>query len=191
MLYGLTVLAGLFLHALITLPLLLKIFGGRSPVELFKKVTSPILMAFSSASSSATLPLTMESLEKKADVSPQSTSFVLPLGATINMDGTALYEAVAALFIAQVSGIDLSIGQQLVVCLTASLVSVGAAGIPGAGLVMMGIVLNAVGLPMDKIALILAIDRFLDMFRTSINVWGDMIGACIIDNIVYRKGKAN
>jgi hypothetical protein len=147
--------------------------------------------AFSTASSSATLPVTMECVEEKNKVDRKAASFVLPLGATINMDGTALYEAVAALFIAQIYGIDLSIGAQVVIFFTATLASIGAAAIPEAGLVMMTLVLSAVGLPLEGIGIILAIDWFLDRCRTTVNVWGDSIGAAVIGETAeikrYRK----
>jgi proton glutamate symport protein len=141
---------------------------------------SAVLTAFSTASSSATLPITMECIEENTGASNRVASFVLPLGATVNMDGTALYEAVAAMFIAQTYGIDLSIGQQLVIMLTATLASIGAAAIPSAGLVTMVIVLRSVNLPMEGIGMIWAVDRILDMFRTAVNVWGDSCGTAII-----------
>ena len=131
-------------------------------------------------SSSATLPLTMESLEKRGGVSNKVSSFVVPLGATINMDGTALYECVAAMFIAQAYGVDLGVGQQLLVVITALLASVGAAGIPMAGLVMISVILTAVGLPLEGLGLILAVDRVLDMCRTTVNVWSDSTGAAVV-----------
>ena len=143
-------------------------------------MSTPLLTAFSTSSSSATLPLTMEAVENKDGVSARISSFTLPLGATINMNGTALYECIAVMFIAQAYGIDLSIGQQLVVVLTALLAAVGSAGIPMAGLVMMTIVLKAVGLPMEGIGLVLAVDRILDMFRTAVNVYGDTCAAVVI-----------
>jgi Na+/H+-dicarboxylate symporter len=139
-----------------------------------------LLTAFSTRSSSATLPLTLTRVEKGAGVSNRISSFVLPLGATINMDGTALYECVAALFIAQAYGVTLGIGAQVIVVLTALLASIGAAGIPAAGLVMISIILDAVGLPLEGVALILAIDPVLDMCRTCVNVWSDSCGAVVI-----------
>jgi Na+/H+-dicarboxylate symporter len=151
-----------------------------SPVKHLKAMAAALLTAFSTSSSSATLPLTMECVEKNAGVSNKISSFVLPLGATINMDGTALYECVAAMFIAQAYGIDLSPGQQLIVVTMALLVSIGAAGIPMAGLVMMVVVLKAVGLPLEGVGLILAVDRILDMCRTTVNVWSDACGAVVI-----------
>jgi Na+/H+-dicarboxylate symporter len=174
------VLLGLSLHAFITLPLLLRLIGKVNPLKHFRALTTPLLTAFSTSSSGATLPLTMDAVEHKSGVSPKITSFTLPLGATINMDGTALYECVVAMFIAQAYGVDLSITQQAVVVLTALLASIGAAGIPMAGLVMISVVLTAVGLPLEGVGLVLAVDRILDMFRTATNVWSDSCGAVII-----------
>jgi Na+/H+-dicarboxylate symporter len=178
--YVLTVFIALVIHATVTLPLILKLRTGRSPIAYARALTTALITAFSTASSNGTLPLTMENVER-AGVRPQVTSFVLPLGATINMDGTALYEAVAVLFIAQVYGIDLSLTQQALVAFTALLASIGAAGIPHAGMVMMVVVLNAVGLPTSAVALILAVDRILDMCRTTVNVWSDSIAAAVVD----------
>ena len=141
-----------------------------------------LLTAFSSASSNGTLPLTMSNVEHRAGISNKTASFVLPLGATINMDGTALYEAVAVLFIAQLHfGHNLELSQQIVVALTALLASIGAAGIPHAGLVMMVIILQAVGLPLEMQGVILAVDRVLDMCRTSVNVWSDSCGCAVVE----------
>lgn len=178
--YVVAVFVALAIHAVVTLPVILKLRTGRSPVAYMKSMTTALVTAFSTASSNGTLPLTMQNAED-AGVRPQVTSFVLPLGATINMDGTALYEAVAVLFIAQVYGIDLTLAQQGLVALTALLASVGAAGIPHAGMVMMVVVLNAVGLPTSAVALILAVDRILDMCRTTVNVWSDSIAAAVVD----------
>jgi proton glutamate symport protein len=179
--YAITVVAGLLVHACITLPVLLVIFGrGVSPLKHARAMAAALLTAFSTSSSSATLPLTMESVEANDGVSNRVSSFVLPLGATINMDGTALYECVAAMFIAQAYGIVLSHGQQFIVVVTALLVSIGAAGIPMAGLVMMVVILKAVGLPLEGVGLILAVDRILDMCRTTVNVWSDSCGAVIV-----------
>ena len=178
--YMLTVLLGLGLHAVVVLPLILWFFGGRSPLRYAADLATPLLAAFSTASSSATLPLTLEAVEEKAGVSRKSAYFVLPLGATINMDGTALYEAVAAIFIAQAAGIPLTPMQQCLIFITATLAAVGAAGIPQAGLVTMVIVLRAVGLPLEGIALILSVDWLLDRFRTTVNVWGDACGAAVV-----------
>ncbi|MFW2389622.1 MAG: dicarboxylate/amino acid:cation symporter [Polyangiales bacterium] len=178
--YVLTVFIALMIHATVTLPVILKLRTGRSPIAYARQLMTALVTAFSTASSNGTLPLTMENAEK-AGVRPQVTSFVLPLGATINMDGTALYEAVAVLFIAQVYGVDLTLAQQALVALTALLASIGAAGIPHAGMVMMVVVLNAVGLPTSAVALILAVDRILDMLRTTVNVWSDSIAAAVVD----------
>lgn len=179
--YMLTVAIGLSIHAFITLPLLILLLARRSPWEYVKSMMPALLTAFSTASSNGTLPLTMTCVEENAKISNRISSFVLPLGATINMDGTALYEAVAVLFIAQVTGHDLAIGQQLIVALTALLASVGAAGIPYAGTVMMYVVLNAVGLPVTYVGIILAVDRVLDMYRTSVNVWSDSTACAVVD----------
>ncbi len=181
--YVLTVAAGLLIHAALTLGFLLATLGGTSPLKYFLAVREALLVAFSTASSSATLPISLEVAEERAGVPKKVAGFVLPLGATINMDGTALYEAVAALFIANAYQIELSLGQQMVIFLTATLASIGAAGIPSAGLVTMTMVLQAVGLPLEGIGLILAVDRFLDMLRTAVNVWGDLIGARIITRL--------
>ncbi len=179
-LYVITVLASLLIHGLVTLPLMVKILGNVNPFKHLKNMTAPLLTAFSTSSSNATLPLTMEAIEDKDGVSNKIASFTLPLGATINMNGTALYECVAVMFIAQAYGIDLTFGQQLIVVFTALLAAIGSAGIPMAGLVMMAVVLKAVGLPLEGIGLILAVDRILDMFRTTINVYGDTCCAVII-----------
>lgn len=179
-LYFVTVLAGLLIHGFITLPLMVKFMGRANPVKHFKNMATPLLTAFSTSSSNATLPLTMEAVEVNDGVSNKIASFTLPLGATVNMNGTALYECVAVIFIAQAYGIDLSFGQQLIVIFTALLAAIGSAGIPMAGLVMMAVVLKAVGLPLEGIGLILAVDRILDMFRTTINVYGDTCCAVIV-----------
>jgi Na+/H+-dicarboxylate symporter len=179
-LYMLVVILALIIHAGVTLPLLLRVIGKANPIKHFKAMREALITAFSTSSSSATLPLTMEAIENKAGVSNGITSFTLPLGATINMDGTALYELVAAIFIAQAYGIELTFGQQMIVVITGLLASIGAAGIPMAGLVMISVVLSAVGLPLEGIGLILAVDRMLDMFRTTVNVWSDSCGAVII-----------
>ncbi len=178
--YFLTVGAGLAVHALVTLPLILLLLGRRNPLHFGRKVLPAVATAFSTASSSATLPLSMECAEREAGIPKGVSSFVLPLGATINMDGTALYEAVAALTIAQMYGVGLSLPQQALVLLTALLASVGAAGIPMAGLVMLVVVLQAVGLPLEGIATIIAVDRILDMMRTATNVWSDLVGTAVI-----------
>jgi proton glutamate symport protein len=178
--YFATVGGALLIHAFVTLPLILVFLARRNPLEYFRAVLPALATAFSTASSSATLPLSMECAEKEAKIPRGISSFVLPLGATVNMDGTALYEAVAALTIAQMYGVPLDLSQQALVLVTALLASVGAAGIPMAGLVMMVVVLEAVGLPIEGIATIIAVDRILDMMRTSTNVWSDLVGTAVI-----------
>ncbi len=182
--YMAAVLIGLGIHAIVVLPLILAIWGRRNPLGYALGVSPALLTAFSTASSSATLPLTIECTEQRNRVNRKAAYFVLPVGATINMDGTALYESVAAIFIAQAYGIDLTAMQQVVIFLTATLAAIGAAGIPQAGLVTMVIVLGAVGLPLEGIGLILAVDWLLDRFRTAVNVWGDACGAGVIDRVV-------
>jgi len=188
-LYILVVILALSVHALITLPLLTRFIGRANPIKHFRAVTTPLLTAFSTSSSSATLPLTIQAVEDNDGVSNKISSFTLPLGATINMDGTALYECVAAIFIAQAYGVDLSIFEQVLVVITALLASIGAAGIPMAGLVMITVILTAVGLPLEGVGLILAVDRILDMFRTATNVWSDSCGAVIIAKFEGEKLK--
>ncbi len=179
--YSFTVVFGLAAHGFIVLPLVLLLIARRNPLKYGKGVITALLNAFSTASSSATLPLTMRAIEKENGISNRTSSFVLPLGATINMDGTALYEAVAAMFIAQVYGISLGPAEQGVIFLTATLAAIGAAGIPEAGLVTMVIVLRAVDLPLEGIGLILTVDWLLDRFRTTVNVWGDSVGAAVVE----------
>lgn len=182
--YCVSVAVALLVHAAITLPLILKFFAKRSPIQYARAMAPALLTAFSSASSNGTLPLTLSCVEKRAGISNRTGSFVLPLGATINMDGTALYEAVAVLFIAQLHfGQNLPLSQQIVVALTALVASVGAAGIPHAGLVMMAIILHAVGLPLEMQGIILAVDRVLDMCRTSVNVWSDSCGCAVVESL--------
>jgi Na+/H+-dicarboxylate symporter len=178
--YALTVALALLIHAGVTLPLLLFGLTRRSPLAHVRAMLPALMTAFGTASSNGTLPLTLECAERRAGVPGRVGAFVLPLGATINMDGTALYEAVAVLFIAQVYGLDLSLTQQGVVALTALLASVGAAGIPHAGTVMMVVVLSAVGLPTTAVGLILAVDRVLDMCRTAVNVYSDSVAAAVV-----------
>lgn len=176
-----TVLAGLGTHAFVTLPLIYWFFTRKNPYVYMKNMSRALLTAFSTASSSATLPVTMDAANE-AGVSKRSTDFVLPLGATINMDGTALYEAAAAIFIANITpGYELTFINQIIIAVTATLAAIGAAGIPEAGLVTMLIVLNAVGLPVEGISAILAIDWLLDRFRTATNTFGDACGAAIVD----------
>jgi len=178
--YMLCVIGGLAIHLFIVLHGILYTLGRIKPMKHFRNMSVPLLTAFSTSSSSATLPLSMAAVETKDGVSNKIASFTLPLGATINMNGTALYECVAVMFIAQAYGIDLSFAQQVTVVMTALLAAVGSAGIPMAGLVMMTIVLSAVGLPLEGIGLILAVDRLLDMFRTTVNVYGDTCAAVVI-----------
>jgi len=179
-LYMMVVLMALALHAFITLPLITRYIGKARPWRHFNFMRTPLLTAFSTSSSNATLPLTMQAVEDKSGVSNKISSFTLPLGATINMDGTALYECVAVMFIAQAYGVELSFMQQVLVVITALLASIGAAGIPMAGLVMITLILTVLGLPLEGVGLILAVDRILDMFRTATNVWSDSCGAVII-----------
>jgi proton glutamate symport protein len=190
--FFLTVLAALALHFLVTLPLLLLLIGRVNPLRHYQAMAPALLTAFSTASSSATLPVTMDCVENRAGVSNRICSFVLPLGATVNMDGTALYECVAAMFIAQAYGVQLSFAAQFTIVLLALLTSIGVAGIPAASLVAISIILTAVGLPLEGIGLILAVDRVLDMCRTSVNVFSDSCGAVVIgclegENGILRK----
>lgn len=178
--YALTVLFGLFIHAFVVLPAIVWLFTKENPYRYLLKMMTPILTAWSTSSSAATLPVTMKTVEE-VGVSPKISNFVLPLGATINMDGTALYESIAVIFIAGLLGFPLDIGQQVIIFITASLAAMGAAAIPGAGLVTMGIVLAAVGLPLEAIGIILAVDALLDQFRTATNVWGDITAAIVIN----------
>lgn len=184
--YVAAVAIGLLLHAFV-LMVIVWYFGKKNPFRYVAGMSRALLTAVSTASSSATLPITIECVEENNDVSPKAAGFVLPLGATINMDGTALYEAVAVIFIAQSLGIPLGIGELLVIFLTASLAAVGAAGVPEAGLFTMVIVLQAVGLPTEGVGIILAIDWFLDRLRTTVNVFGDSIGAAVVDNLVVSR----
>lgn len=181
LIFFVTVFVALSLHAFLFLPLMLKIFAQRSPIEYYTSLAPALLTAFSTASSSATLPITMRCVEENAGISNKTSSFVLPLGATINMDGTALYECIAALFIAQAYGLDLSFAQQFLVVVTALLTSIGVAGIPAASLVAIGIILTALGLPIEALGLLLVTDRILDMCRTAVNVLGDTVVTAIVD----------
>lgn len=178
--FTLSVLAGLAFHVLVTLPLMLLLIARVNPLLHYRAMAPALLTAFSTASSSATLPLTIECVRDKAGVSNRTASFVLPMGATVNMDGTALYECVAAMFIAQAYGLELSFVTQFTVVLVALLTSIGVAGVPAASLVAITIILTTIGLPVEAIGLILAVDRILDMFRTSVNVFSDSCGAVLI-----------
>lgn len=176
-----TVVLALAVHMFGVMPLLLKFIGKvENPLRHYKAMLPALLTSFSTSSSSATLPITMECVEKNAGVSNKTTSFVLPLGATINMDGTALYECVAAMFIAQAYGLELGYTEQFLIVITALVTSIGVAGIPAASLVAISIILATIGLPLEGIGLILAVDRVLDMCRTSVNVFSDSCGAVII-----------
>ncbi|MEQ8623791.1 MAG: dicarboxylate/amino acid:cation symporter [Vicingaceae bacterium] len=178
--YSITVLIGLAIMVFLVYPLALKFLAGYSYRTFFKGIAPAQLLAFSTSSSAATLPLTMERCEEKLGVSNKVASFVLPLGATINMDGTSCYQAIAAVFIAQVYGMDLDLSAQLTIVLTATLASIGSAAVPGAGIIMLAIVLGAVGVPLEGISLIFAVDRPLDMCRTVVNVTGDATVATIV-----------
>jgi len=183
-LYMVTIASGLTLHLFVTLPLLLILLGRISPRIHFANMREPLLVAFSTSSSGATLPVTLNTVETKVGVSNRVSSFVLPMGATVNMDGTALYECAGVLFVAQVLGLELGIAQQAMVVVTALLASIGAAAVPSAGLVVIFIVLEAVNLRGPEVNLIvgsmLAVDRPLDMFRTAVNVFSDSCGAAIV-----------
>lgn len=178
--YVATLVAGFMIHQFLTLGLLVRIFGGKNPLHFFKGIKEVMLIAFSSSSSAATLPVNMECCEKNLGVPKQITSFVLPLGATINMDGTSMYQAVATVFIAQVYGTQLDLAGQLTIILTAVLASIGTAPVPGVGIVMLIIVLRSVHVPEEGIAIILGVDRILDMCRTVLNVSGDAVVAVIM-----------
>jgi len=178
--YSITVIIGLLIMILVVYPLVLRIFTKVKYVDFFKAISPAQMLAFSTSSSAATLPVTMERCEEHLGVSEEISSFVLPLGATINMDGTSLYQAVAAVFIAQAFGYDLDLAAQLTIVLTATLASIGAAAVPGAGMVMLVIVLSAIGIDPEGIALIFAVDRILDMMRTVVNVTGDATVATVV-----------
>lgn len=181
--YMLTVLVGLAVHGFIVLPLVYAVGTRKNPFIFLYNMLRALLTAWGTASSSATLPVTMECLEHKNKIDIRVAKFVTPIGATINMDGTALYEAVASIFIAQHLGIGLNFGEVIVISLTSTAAAIGAAGIPSAGLVTMAIVLTAVGLPIEEVTLIIPIDWFLDRFRTAINVLGDSYGAGLVDHL--------
>jgi len=185
--YFLVVLLGLAFHAFVNLPLLLSLVARVNPLKHYKGMPSALLMAFSTCSTIVTLPLTMKAVTGNSRVSNKIASFVLPIGATVNMDGTALYECVATIFIAQVYGFELSFSVQLIIVFTALLASIGAASVPMSGMVMMSIILGAVGLPLEGVVVILAVDRILDMFRTMVNVLSDSCGAVIIARLEGEK----
>lgn len=173
-------------HGIVVLPLILYVVTGKSPLWFWRGAREALITAFATSSSSATLPVSMRCLMQHLHVKPEIAGFVLPLGTTVNMDGTALYEAAAALFVANLAGIDLNLVQQLIVFFTAMLGAIGAPGIPSAGMVTMVMVLQSVGLPAEAIAILLPIDRLLDTVRTAVNVEGDMVGSLVVQKLVDR-----
>ncbi len=179
-LFFFAVLAGLAVHMFVTMPLTLKWVAGIKPWNHFRAMTPALLTAFSSSSSAATLPVTLDCLQKRAGVSERVTSFVLPLGATINLDGSALYECAVAMFFAQAYGLELSFTTQFLIVWMALVTSMGISGIPSASLVAISVILTAIGLPLEGLGVILAVDRILDMCRTAVNVWGDSCGAVVV-----------
>jgi Na+/H+-dicarboxylate symporter len=183
------VLGTTLLHGMVVLPLIGYLVAGVTPLKFWRGAREALLTAFATSSSSATLPVTLRCVEQHLHVKPEIASFVVPLGATINMDGTALYEAAAALFIANLAGVDLNLMQQMIVFVTAMLAAIGAPGIPSAGMVTMVMVLQSVGLPAEAIAILLPIDRLLDAFRTAVNVEGDMVGSLVVQKLVKHSEK--
>jgi Na+/H+-dicarboxylate symporter len=177
----------LLLHGVVILPLILYLFTGKTPLWFWRGAREALVTAFATSSSSATLPITLRCAAQQLQVKPEIAGFVIPLGATINMDGTALYEAAAALFIANLAGIELNFAQQMVVLLTAMIAAMGAPGIPSAGMVTMVMVLQSVGLPVEAIAILLPVDRLLDTLRTAVNVQGDMVGSLVVQELVVQK----
>ena len=195
--YFCVVLAALLIHGLLVYPTLLSSLGRLNPIIFLRKMRDAVLFAFSTASSNATIPVTMETATRKLGVNNSVASFTVPLGATINMDGTAIMQGVATVFIAQVYGIDLSMTDFLTVILTATLASIGTAGVPGVGLIMLSMVLQQVGLPVEGIALIIGVDRLLDMTRTAVNITGDSMVTCVVaksegkfDESIYQDPQA-
>lgn len=178
------VMGTLLLHGMVMLPLILYLFTGKSPLWFWRGAREALVTAFATSSSSATLPISLRCATQHLHVKPEIAGFVIPLGATINMDGTALYEAAAALFIANLVGVDLNLTQQLIVCFTAMIAAIGAPGIPSAGMVTMVMVLQSVGLPAEAITILLPIDRLLDTLRTTINVEGDIVGSLVVQKLV-------
>jgi Na+/H+-dicarboxylate symporter len=181
--FSAAVLAALIIHMFLSLPLFVRVIARRSPVKLFKTVAPALLTAFSTSSSSATLPVTMDNLEKRTGVPNKYTSFVLPLGATVNVDGTALYECMAAIFIAQAYGVELSFTTQFLIVTIALITSIGVAAVPSASLVAIAIILTAIGLPVEAIGVLLVFDRILDMSRTATNVFGDACATVIVSRL--------
>lgn len=179
---------GCVIHAVAVYSTLARLWGGHSPLEFFKAMSEAMLIGFTTCSSAATLPVNMKNCQEKLGVSREVSSFVLPLGATINMDGTALYMGVCSLFIANVFGVDLTMGQMLMIILTGTLASIGTAGVPGAGLIMLAMVLQTAGLPLEGLALVAGIDRVLDMFRTCLNITGDSAVTIVMDQEEKKHG---
>ena len=188
-LFAIAVLLALALHAFVTLPLLLHFVGRVNPLKTLVGASPAMLTAFSTASSSATLPVTIKSVEQNIGVSNKTSSFVLPLGATVNMNGTALYECAAAMFIAQAYGLELTFGVQFTIVAIALMTSIGVAGVPSASLVAIAIILVAIGLPIEAIGVLMVFDRILDMCRTSINIWGDCCCATIVARLQGEETK--
>ncbi|MGL4970003.1 MAG: dicarboxylate/amino acid:cation symporter, partial [Cetobacterium sp.] len=178
--YFIGVVVVLLLHYLITYQSLLILIAKYNPLTFLKKFSGPMIVAFSTSSSSATLPASMETLQDEFGVSKSISSFTLPLGSTINMDGTAIMQGVATIFIAQIYGVSLTMGDFVTVIITATLASIGTAGVPGVGVIMLGMVLQQVGLPLEGMALVMGIDRFVDMFRTVVNITGDAVCTLIV-----------
>ncbi len=189
--FAFAVIAALLIHSLVTLPVLLRFIGRVKPYTTLRFMSPALLTAFSTSSSSATLPVTMDTLEEKVGVSNDVSAFVLPLGATVNMNGTALYECAAAMFLAQAYGLELSLGVQFTIVIIALLTSIGVAGVPSASLVAIAIILNAVGLPVEAIGVLMVFDRVLDMCRTSVNIWGDACCATIVARLRGEKTKVD
>nr|NIO43296.1 cation:dicarboxylase symporter family transporter [Burkholderiales bacterium] len=189
--FALTVVLALAVHAFLVMPLLLRFIARVRPYATVRAMSPALLTAFSTASSSATLPVTMDSVEKNVGVSNNVSSFVLPLGATVNMNGTALYECAAAMFLAQAYGLELSFAVQFTIVIIALLTSIGVAGVPSASLVAIAIILNAVGLPIEAIGVLMVFDRMLDMCRTSVNIWGDACCAIIVARLRGEKSKVD
>ena len=178
--YFLTVVLALLIHALGVFSILMRLVGGLDPIMFFRKMRAAMVFAFSTASSNATIPVTLDTVENRLGVKNSVASFTVPLGATINMDGTAIMQGVATVFIANVYAVDLGVPEYLMVILTATLASIGTAGVPGVGLIMLSMVLVQVGLPVEGIALIIGVDRLLDMMRTAVNITGDSVATCLI-----------
>ncbi|NBQ85650.1 MAG: dicarboxylate/amino acid:cation symporter, partial [Methylophilaceae bacterium] len=177
-------------HGVVVLPLILFLFTGKSPLWFWRGAREALITAFATSSSNATLPVTLRCITQHLHVKPEIAGFVIPLGATMNMDGTALYEAAAALFVANLAGIDLSLAQQSIVFFATMIAAMGAPGIPSAGMVTMVMVLQSVGLPAEAIAILLPIDRLLDTVRTAVNVQGDMVGSLVVQKLVHQERDA-